>query len=102
MYWCHDCESEFSELKIFTETHGLDTPPYEERPCCPACGSEDIEPLYYCDVCRKWYEDKEMLDEEICKKCATRLAVSIDKDKREILARYNEAEQKYIKDYELL
>ena len=68
-YRCCDCESEFSELKIYTERHGLDSPPYETWEGCPNCGSTDWEESSYCNNC---YEDKfEMSDEQddFCEDC---------------------------------
>lgn len=45
MYRCGSCGHEFSEdeFDFVTETHGLDTPPYERFAVCPRCGSGDYE-----------------------------------------------------------
>lgn len=37
-YICLECGTEFDKPKRFTETHGLDTPPYETYTGCPVCG----------------------------------------------------------------
>ena len=39
MIWeCTECGLKFDTPKIYTETHGLDFPPYEEYSGCPYCG----------------------------------------------------------------
>ena len=43
MYRCNWCECEFEEPSISVETHGLDTPPYEEISVCPNCGDTDFD-----------------------------------------------------------
>lgn len=37
-YICLDCGYQFDEPRNYTETHGLDSPPYEHMSCCPVCG----------------------------------------------------------------
>jgi hypothetical protein len=53
MFVCYDCEAVFDEPKIWTETHGLDTPPYEHCAGCPSCGGAFTE-TYECSYCNKW------------------------------------------------
>lgn len=36
-YQCLDCGRKFSEPEKYQETHGLDSPPYEEWYGCPYC-----------------------------------------------------------------
>ena len=45
MYRCNKCDGGFAEdeVEIVTETHGLDTPPYEKIAVCPYCGSTNFE-----------------------------------------------------------
>lgn len=50
MYLCLDCRSVFIEPKRIVETHGLDSPPYEEYNACPNCGGAFVEALI-CDGC---------------------------------------------------
>ena len=81
MYICLDCNTTFSSPRQFTETHGLDCPPYESYWGCPKCGGAYIETTechrcgqyivedyielddgtLICDAC---YEVKNILDEE--------------------------------------
>lgn len=53
MYYCSDCGCEFETAALFTETHGFTTPPFEERRCCPLCGSGNIKEkaVSYCRCC---------------------------------------------------
>lgn len=43
MYKCNECGYEFEYPEIQIETHGLDTPPYEEIRVCPYCGDNNID-----------------------------------------------------------
>lgn len=53
MHYCSDCGCEFETAAVLTETHGLASPPFEERRCCPLCGSGNIktEEISYCRCC---------------------------------------------------
>lgn len=42
MYKCGDCDAVFEELKVITESHGLNEPPFERFYVCPDCGGERI------------------------------------------------------------
>ena len=70
VYICLDCGETFEEPKRYTETHGLDSPPYEEWNVCPYCGGATT---YKCDVCGKWIDGEfvEILPnhEVYCDKC---------------------------------
>ena len=57
MYICLDCGYLFEEPKHYTETHGLDTPPYEQLIGCPKCSGAFVE-TYRCDCCGEWIIDK--------------------------------------------
>lgn len=53
MFICLDCGCVFYEPKHWIETHGLDSPPYEEWDGCPSCGGAYAE-TYKCDGCNDW------------------------------------------------
>lgn len=53
MFICLDCGCVFDEPKYWIETHGLDSPPYEEWDGCPSCGGAYAE-TYKCDGCNDW------------------------------------------------
>lgn len=67
MYRCEECGHLFEEGEEsrWVETHGLDTPPYEEWSGCPLCkGSyEEIKP---CKICGSYDHD---YGEEYCNVC---------------------------------
>lgn len=50
MYRCIECGTIFEEPYIYYETHGLDTPPYEEMRVCPVCEG-DFDEVVECEVC---------------------------------------------------
>ena len=72
MYICLDCGNIFENTRKYVETHGLDSPPYEELYGCPLCGGSYAE-TYKCDVCGKWIDGEfvEILPnhEVYCDKC---------------------------------
>ena len=53
MYICLDCKNIFSVPKEYTETHGLDSPPYETWTGCPLCGGAYTKTMR-CDCCNQW------------------------------------------------
>lgn len=53
MYLCLDCEKLFEEPYGYIETHGLNTPPYEEWSCCPKCRGAYVK-TKRCSVCDEW------------------------------------------------
>jgi hypothetical protein len=57
MYICLDCESLFERPGKHIETHGLDTPPYEEWYECPYCGGDYVQ-TEQCDLCGYWIAGK--------------------------------------------
>lgn len=68
---CLDCGCLFEEGKHYTETHGLDSPPYEEWNGCPSCGGT-YEETFECDVCGEYItsEYAEVKDhQKICEAC---------------------------------
>ena len=73
MFVCCDCMETFLEPKIWTETHWLDTPPYEHYARCPYCGGAFTE-TYQCDCCNEWIIGpyiKLNSGERICEDCYT-------------------------------
>ena len=67
MYRCLECGNLFEEGEQaeWVETHGLDTPPYEELSGCPICkgGYEEVEP---CKICGSYAEE---MQGDYCKEC---------------------------------
>lgn len=53
MYICLECEDIFSTPKLFTDKHGLDTPPYENNWGCPYCGGNYVNAIR-CYMCNKY------------------------------------------------
>lgn len=73
MYICLDCGCIFENPRKYTETHGLDSPPYEEWNGCPYCGGFYTE-TYRCDLCGKYIEDEYITTDRgdiICDNCYT-------------------------------
>ena len=70
MYYCLDCGHMFIEPKHFTDTHGLDTPPYEERDGCPECGGAYTK-TYECGCCGRYIACNyvKIEDERYCDEC---------------------------------
>ena len=71
MYICLDCDTTFSSPRQYTETHGLDFPPYEAYWGCPHCGGAYVE-ARECDRCGQYImEDYIELDDGtlICDQC---------------------------------
>lgn len=70
MYCCMDCGHLFIELGRFIDTHGLDTPPYEEYGGCPECGGAYAE-TYQCSCCGEYITSNyvKVEDERYCDEC---------------------------------
>ena len=66
-YKCDHCGREFDEPDIITETHGLDSPPYEEIGVCPYCKGW-FEEMHKCKICGEHYTDDE-LTSGVCDEC---------------------------------
>ena len=69
MYRCCECGNLFEEGEqaVWYETHGLDSPPYEELRGCPVCkGSYEV--VYQCAVCGDWHPPDELY-EGWCETC---------------------------------
>lgn len=73
MYICLDCGHIFETSRKYIETHGLDSPPYEEWNGCPRCGGVYIE-TFKCDLCGQYVEDEYITTNKgdiICENCYT-------------------------------
>ena len=71
MFICLDCGKVFEDPKHYTETHRLDTPPYEEWGGCPSCGGAYTE-AYECSCCGEYIDGayiKTKNGERICENC---------------------------------
>ena len=91
MFKCLECGNLFEEGEQarWVETHGLDTPPYEEWSGCPICkgGYKEIKP---CKICGSYDHD---YDEEYCNACkkdvqkrfSTFIAEEFTEEERELL-----------------
>ena len=53
MLICSDCGSQFEKPDTYRETHGFNSPPFEEKRCCPFCKSTNIHEknLTHCRCC---------------------------------------------------
>lgn len=71
-YTCLDCGETFDEPKRWEETHGLDTPPYEQWSGCPFCGGAYASTIV-CDGCGEAitgdYIRIELSGEHFCDSC---------------------------------
>lgn len=73
MFVCLDCGCIFSKTKHYTETHGLDSPPYEEYNGCPECGGAYAK-ADMCAECGHWITGEYIKlnsGERICENCYT-------------------------------
>lgn len=53
MYVCLDCGCLFDDPEAYTESHGLDSLPYETYSGCPKCAGAYVETVE-CDCCGEW------------------------------------------------
>lgn len=76
MFICLDCGHIFSEPRHYTETHGLERPPYEEWFGCPECGGPYTE-AYLCDECGEWITGTyvKLNSERFCENCYTKYEI---------------------------
>jgi hypothetical protein len=78
MYICKECGETFEEPAIYEEHHGLRSPPYEKRYCCPFCGGDYAETRRCClcgDIITGEYTDTKL--GWICDGCGIREDVMI-------------------------
>lgn len=71
MFICLECGNIFIEPKLYIETHGLDSPPYENFYGCPKCGGS-FNDVPRCDICGQYIEDEYITTNKgdiICDSC---------------------------------
>ena len=66
-YQCHECDRQFEEPDIITETHGMTDGSCEKIGVCPYCKGY-YEPMYQCKICGEWFTDDE-LTSGVCDDC---------------------------------
>lgn len=71
MYLCEECGAVFEEPRIFYDTHGLPTPPYEKWAQCPKCRSTKIDEAEQCSRCGRY--EAELHKGRLCEFCFTDL-----------------------------
>lgn len=68
MFVCLECGELFATPEHFVETHGLDSPPYEEwngSPCCAA----DYAEVHECDCCGRNITEDYIKTRDGCRYC---------------------------------
>ncbi|MEF9984187.1 MAG: hypothetical protein RR806_05020 [Oscillospiraceae bacterium] len=81
MYICKDCGRVFKETKYYTETHGFESPPYEEWNGCPVCGGAYGE-AHECDCCGEYIVGtyiKTRGGQRLCESCYDQCDTDTDK-----------------------
>ena len=72
MTWiCIECNEVFDEPKVYTDSHGLDNPPYEMYSACPYCGGSYVH-AHVCYCCDKWIIGPYIMlgsGERVCENC---------------------------------
>ena len=71
MFVCLDCGKIFQNASHYIESHGFDSPPYEQRDGCPSCGGAYTE-THECDECGKWITGeyiKTASGRRVCENC---------------------------------
>lgn len=57
MLICNECGELFEKPSVIKETHGLETPPYEEWFVCPHCEETNISNAVECSHCGEWISE---------------------------------------------
>ena len=71
MFVCIECQHLFETAMHYSDTHGLDTPLYEEFDGCPECGGAYVE-AHKCNCCREWITEDYFKTEDgqrFCQNC---------------------------------
>lgn len=70
MLICSDCGSQFEKPDTYRETHGFNSPPFEEKRCCPFCKSTNIHEknLTHCRCCGAKLTDGGEYCSEACRR----------------------------------
>lgn len=78
MLKCSDCGKVFEndEAVEITETHGMETPPYEKFYVCPNCRG-NVEKAKKCRICGEYDYEEDMLD-DVCTACIDKYAKDVD------------------------
>lgn len=73
MHKCHECGCEFAEpMEIsYITTEGGIAVAAEYTQVCPACKSDDIDPMEHCPQCGEYVEELELCG--CCEQCAADL-----------------------------
>lgn len=66
-YQCHECDRQFEEPDIITETHGMTDGSCEKIGVCPYCKGY-FEEMHKCEICGEWYTEDE-LTSGVCDEC---------------------------------
>ena len=66
-YQCHECDRQFEEPDIITETHGMTDGSCEKIGVCPYCKGY-FEEMQECKICGEWYTEDE-LTSGVCDEC---------------------------------
>ena len=75
-YQCHECDRRFEKPDIVIETHGLDSPPYEEIGVCPYCKGW-FEEMHRCEICGEYFTEDELTG-GVCDECVYEKATDIE------------------------
>lgn len=68
MYICNGCHKTFDSPQMIKECHGMEGGYYEEKECCPFCGSGDFEESVICEKCGRYMPGSQKKF-HLCKKC---------------------------------
>lgn len=74
IYICKDCRTTFKRPAIQIETHGLESPPYEEFKVCPNCASLDYIRAIACYMCGEYITEGKIAESDefyLCEDCFT-------------------------------
>ena len=66
-YQCHECDRQFEESDIITETHGMTDGSCEKIGVCPYCKGY-FEEMHKCEICGEYFTEDE-LSGGVCDEC---------------------------------
>ena len=66
-YQCHECDRQFEEPDIITETHGMTDGSCEKHGVCPYCKGY-FEEMHKCEICGEYFTEDE-LSGGVCDEC---------------------------------
>jgi hypothetical protein len=79
---CLDCGYIFETPQHYTDTHGMDTPPYEHFTGCPKCSGAYTQ-ARECDCCHKWIRGEYVAisnGDRFCEDCFTKCNLGDEED----------------------